>query len=58
MPTGARKASSRRHETTGCLTQARPDPGAGFADQSHVNRPFKRAYGMISGQWMVLLSGR
>ncbi|MGO7422525.1 helix-turn-helix domain-containing protein, partial [Rhizobium ruizarguesonis] len=26
----------------------------GFADQSHLNRHFKKAYGMTPGQWVAL----
>jgi AraC-like DNA-binding protein len=26
----------------------------GFADQSHLNRHFKKAYGMTPGQWAAL----
>jgi AraC-like DNA-binding protein len=26
----------------------------GFADQSHLNRHFKKAYGMTPGQWVLL----
>jgi AraC-like DNA-binding protein len=26
----------------------------GFADQSHLNRHFKKAYGMTPGQWASL----
>ncbi len=29
----------------------------GFADQSHLNRHFKKAYGMTPGQWSVLVRG-
>ncbi|MBX4941675.1 AraC family transcriptional regulator [Rhizobium binae] len=29
----------------------------GFADQSHLNRHFKKAYGMTPGQWSALVHG-
>lgn len=29
---------------------------AGFADQSHLSRQFKRAYGLTSGQWAAALN--
>jgi AraC-like DNA-binding protein len=28
---------------------------AGFADQSHMSRMFKRAYGLTPGQWAAAL---
>jgi AraC-like DNA-binding protein len=30
----------------------------GFADQSHMTRHFKRAYGLTPGRWAAMLVGR
>jgi AraC-like DNA-binding protein len=30
---------------------------AGFADQAHFSRHFKKAYGMPSGRWAALTAG-
>jgi AraC-like DNA-binding protein len=34
---------------------ARAAADAGFADQSHLTRQFKRAYGMTPGRWRNLI---
>jgi AraC-like DNA-binding protein len=31
---------------------------AGFADQSHMTRHFKGAFGVTPGRWLEALSGR
>jgi AraC-like DNA-binding protein len=31
---------------------------AGFADQSHMTRHFKRAYGLTPGRWAAVTRGR
>ncbi|MFY9613877.1 MAG: helix-turn-helix domain-containing protein, partial [Candidatus Dormiibacterota bacterium] len=33
---------------------ARAASEAGFADQSHMTRQFKRTYGLTPGRWMAL----
>ena len=36
---------------------ARAAAEAGFADQSHMTRQFKRTYGLTPGRWMALITG-
>ena len=43
--------STRRAIVTGPATLARAAPEAGFADQSHLTRQFKRAYGLTPGRF-------
>ena len=49
-----RRLAVARAAIEGGRSLARTAAEAGFADQSHMTRQFKRTYGLTPGRWMAL----
>jgi len=51
-----RRLAVARAAIEGGRSLARAAAEAGFADQSHMTRQFKRTYGLTPGRWMALMT--